>query len=132
MPENKIDSAVIGKYCIVRGDRFGVLAGTVEAVDGDRVLLKDARKLHYWDGAAAVQQLALDGTTAPQNCRFTVTVESILLTGSCLAGRNAFVKDRGLTLDGETTVTDFIELTKSAYNGSVIRNLAKAYEKVVD
>lgn len=46
MPENKIDSAVIGKYCIVRGDRFGVLAGTVEAVDGDRVLLKDARKLH--------------------------------------------------------------------------------------
>ena len=50
------------------------------------------------------------------------------LTGSCLAGRNAFVKDRGLTLDGETTVTDFIELTKNAYNGSVIRNLAKAYE----
>lgn len=82
MPENKIDSAVIGKYCIVRGDRFGVLAGTVEAVDGDRVLLKDARKLHYWDGAAAVQQLALDGTTAPHNCRFTVTVESILLTGA--------------------------------------------------
>ena len=50
------------------------------------------------------------------------------LTGSCLAGRNAFVKDRGLTLDGETTVSDFIELTKNAYNGSVIRNLAKAYE----
>ena len=50
------------------------------------------------------------------------------LTGSCLAGRNAFVKDRGLTMDGETTVTDFIELTKNAYNGSVIRNLAKAYE----
>ena len=36
--------------------------------------------------------------------------------------------NRGLTLDGETTVTDFIELTNSAYNGSVIRNLAKAYE----
>ena len=54
------------------------------------------------------------------------------LTGSCLAGRNAFVKDRGLTLDGETTVADFIKLTKNAYNGSVIRNLAKAYEKVVD
>ena len=50
------------------------------------------------------------------------------LTGSCLAGRNAFVKDRGLTMDGETTVTDFIELTKNAYNGAVIRNLEKAYE----
>ena len=49
------------------------------------------------------------------------------LTGSCMAGRNAFVKDHGLTLDGETTVTAFIELTKNAYGGSVIKNLAKAY-----
>jgi len=49
------------------------------------------------------------------------------LTGSCLAGRNAFVKDRGLTLDGSTTVAAFVELTKHAYNGGVIQNLAKAY-----
>ena len=49
------------------------------------------------------------------------------LTGSCLAGRNSFVKDHGLTMDGETTVTAFIELTKNAYGGSVIKNLAKAY-----
>ena len=80
--ENKLNEAVIGKYCVVRGKEFGVLAGTVEAVDGDRVLLKNARKLHYWDGAAAVQQIALEGVTAPQNCRFTVTVESVLLTGA--------------------------------------------------
>ena len=51
------------------------------------------------------------------------------LTGSCMAGRNAFVKDRGLTLDGETTVTEFIRLTENAYNGSVIQNLAKAYKR---
>ena len=51
------------------------------------------------------------------------------LTGSCMAGRTAFVKDRGLSLDGETTVTDFIELTKNSYNGSVIRNLAQAYKE---
>ena len=50
------------------------------------------------------------------------------LTGSCLAGRNAFVEDHGLSLDGETTVNDFITLTRNAYNGSVIRHLAKAYE----
>jgi hypothetical protein len=49
------------------------------------------------------------------------------LTGSCMAGRNAFVKNRGLTLDGQTTVIDFIQLTKYAYNGSVIINLKKAY-----
>jgi hypothetical protein len=28
---------------------------------------------------------------------------------------------------GETTVTAFIELTKNAYNGSVIRHLEEAY-----
>ena len=50
------------------------------------------------------------------------------LTGSCMAGRNAFVKDHGLTLDGETTVTEFIRLTENAYNGSVIKNLANAYK----
>ena len=49
------------------------------------------------------------------------------LTGSCMAGRNAFVKDRGLSLDGETTVTDFIKLTENAYGGSTIRKLAEQY-----
>ena len=49
------------------------------------------------------------------------------LTGSCMAGRNAFVKDRGLTLNGKTTVAAFIKLTENAYGGSVIKALAKAY-----
>ena len=49
------------------------------------------------------------------------------LTGSCMAGRNAFVKDRGLTLDGETTVTEFIELTKNSYGGDTIKALEAAY-----
>ena len=50
------------------------------------------------------------------------------LTGSCMAGRNAFVIDRGLTMDGETTVTEFIRLTENAYNGDVIKHLAEAYK----
>ena len=49
------------------------------------------------------------------------------LTGSCMAGRNAFVKDKGLTLDGETTVSAFIELTRNAYGSSTIRALEQAY-----
>ena len=51
------------------------------------------------------------------------------LTGSCMAGRTAFIKDRGLTLDGETTVTAFIELTKNAYGGHTIRELEKTYNE---
>lgn len=75
-----LNDAVIGKYCIVRGNGFGVFAGTVEAVEGNRCLLKNARRLWYWDGAASISQLALEGTKAPHNCKFTVTVESVLLS----------------------------------------------------
>ena len=49
------------------------------------------------------------------------------LTGSCMAGRNAFVKDHGLTMDGETTVAAFIDLTKNAYGGTTIKRLEEAY-----
>jgi hypothetical protein len=52
------------------------------------------------------------------------------LTGSCDMGRKAFAENHGLSLDGETTVEEFIELTKDAYGGSVIRNLAVKYEEV--
>ena len=76
-----MNAAVIGKYCIIRGREFGVFAGTVEAVDGDRVLLKNARRLWYWAGAASLSQLALEGVKDPHNCKFTVTVENILLLG---------------------------------------------------
>lgn len=49
------------------------------------------------------------------------------LTGSCLAGGHAFVKNHGLSLDGSTTVQDFIKLTENAYNGSIIRKLRPHY-----
>ena len=50
------------------------------------------------------------------------------LTGSCMAGRNAFVKDHGLSMDGETTVTEFIRLTENAYGGSTIKKLKENYK----
>ena len=77
--ENDVNAAVMGKYCIVRSSERDVIAGTVEAVDGDRVLLRDARRLWYWDGAASTAQLATEGVKNPKNCKFTVAVESLLL-----------------------------------------------------
>ena len=52
------------------------------------------------------------------------------LTGSCMAGRKAFVKDNGLSLDGETTVTEFIRLTENAYGGTTIKALKVAYDEI--
>ena len=76
---NIIAAATIGKYCVIRGRGFGVFAGTVEAVDDTCVLVKNARRLWYWDGAASISQIAAEGATAPQNCKFSMAVESIVL-----------------------------------------------------
>ena len=43
-----------------------------------------------------------------------------VLTGSCRMGRESFCKDRGIDLDGSTTVREFVELTKDSYGGDVI------------
>ena len=70
---------MIGKYVIVRGDRSGVFAGTLVSQDGRTVTLKDCRRLWYWDGAASISQIAKEGVSRPYNCKFTVTVESIVI-----------------------------------------------------
>ena len=50
-----------------------------------------------------------------------------VLTGSCRMGREAFMSNKGLSLDGKTSVRDFVELTKDAYGGDIIKNLPEAY-----
>ena len=50
-----------------------------------------------------------------------------VLTGSCRMGREEFVKGKGLSLDGKTSVREFVELTKDTYGGDIIKELPKAY-----
>ncbi len=69
----------IGKKVIVRGDRSGVFFGTLAERDGREVKLEKCRRLWYWDGAASISQLAKDGTTRPDNCKFTVVVDEIVI-----------------------------------------------------
>lgn len=68
---------MLNKKVIVRGDRSGVFFGTLEKKEGHEVTLTNCRRLWYWDGAASISQLAVDGTTKQNNCKFTVTVPSI-------------------------------------------------------
>lgn len=63
--------------CIIRCDRAGVFFAEVESLEGSTAKLKNCRRLWYWDGAASLSQLALEGVTAPENCKFTVTVPSM-------------------------------------------------------
>lgn len=69
----------IGKYVIVRGDRSGVFAGTLTARDGREVQLTDCRRIWYWEGAASISQLAIDGISKPENCKFPAPVSEITI-----------------------------------------------------
>ena len=51
-----------------------------------------------------------------------------VLTGSCRMGRESFVKSHGLSLDGTTTVKEFINLTKDSYGGEIIKRLKEEYK----
>lgn len=71
----------LGRKVIIRANEAGVFFGTLTAKDGSEVELKDCRRLWYWDGAASLSQLAVDGTVSPDNCRFTKTVSEIIILG---------------------------------------------------
>lgn len=67
------------KYYIVRGDRSGVFAGNIKERNGQEVTMTNVRGIWYWDGAATIGQLAVEGTKKPQNCKFTLTVPEITI-----------------------------------------------------
>lgn len=66
------------KY-IFRGDRSGVFFGTLLERNGQEVKIGECRRLWYWDGACSLSEIAKIGTTKPDNCKFTVTVEELTI-----------------------------------------------------
>ena len=75
-PAQKLDGL---EYKLVRGDRSGVFAGYVESENGQTVVLRQARRLWYWDGAASLSQLAEEGVKKPENCKFPKEVTKLKL-----------------------------------------------------
>lgn len=75
-PAEKVDGM---EYSIIRGDRSGVFAGYVKERKDNEVTVISARRLWYWDGAASISQLAVDGVSKPQNCKFPKEVTELLV-----------------------------------------------------
>lgn len=71
---------MVGKYCIVRTYSAGVFAGVVKKLKGQEATVVNARRLWYWAGAASLSQMALDGTSKPQDCKFPAPVEQVYLS----------------------------------------------------
>lgn len=65
-------------YCIVRTYSAGVFAGYYDrSIKGQEGTIYNVRRIWYWDGAASLSQLAKDGTSSPDNCKFPEEVDEI-------------------------------------------------------
>ena len=67
------------KYVIVRTYSAGVFVGELKSRSGQEVVLLNARRLWYWDGAASLSQLAMEGVSKPENCKFPCEVDKVEL-----------------------------------------------------
>ncbi len=68
-----------GNYVIARTYSAGVFAGNLKSRNGQEVILIDARRIWYWEGAASLSQLAMEGTSKPNGCKFPQPVNEVLL-----------------------------------------------------
>lgn len=67
------------KRVMVRTFSAGVFAGELESRKGQEVVLRNARRIWYWSGAASLSQLAMEGTSDPASCKFPCPVDRVEL-----------------------------------------------------
>lgn len=67
------------KYVICRTYSAGVFAGYIESRNGQEVVMRNARRLWYWEGAASLSQIAEEGSSKPNSCKFPQAVDRIEL-----------------------------------------------------
>lgn len=70
-----------GDFLIVRTENAGVFFGYFENKNKNEVILTKARRVWYWDGAASLSQMAEEGVSKPDNCKFPTPVSEVLLLG---------------------------------------------------
>ena len=69
------------RYVIVRTYAMGVFAGTLDKSSTETVkILRGARRIWYWAGAATLSELAQRGTSKPRECKFPAAVDRVELT----------------------------------------------------
>jgi hypothetical protein len=84
IPKDSVDGIapkVDGLQCVLvrsyaAGVHFGYLQNEEFTPSGKVVTLTKTRRVWYWDGAASLSQMALEGVNKPQNCKFSVELAS--------------------------------------------------------
>ena len=67
-------------YVILRTYSAGVFAGYLENREGKEATIRKSRRLWYWSGASSLSQLAVDGVSDPNNCKFPCEVDKTEVT----------------------------------------------------
>lgn len=65
------------QYVLIRSKSAGVFVGYLSSYEDQQAIVRCARRIYYWDGAATVSQLAIDGTSKPDKCKFPEAVDKI-------------------------------------------------------
>jgi hypothetical protein len=79
-PAEKLDGL---KYVIIRSKDAGCFSGYLVEKKDRNVKLRKARRLWYWDGAASLSQLAMEGVKKPDNCKFPCEVDNVEIDDVC-------------------------------------------------
>jgi len=64
---------------LVKTSQGNIHIGYLKERNGDTVILTEARRLWYWNGAAGVNQIASEGLKFPEKCKVPCPVEIELL-----------------------------------------------------
>lgn len=67
------------QFYIIRAAEAGVFFGHIKERNGNEITLTDCRRIWYWNGAASISQLAVDGVSQPRTCKFSVAVPEITI-----------------------------------------------------
>lgn len=68
------------RWVMIRTYSAGVHYGLLKERNGKEVTLLDSTRVWYWSGAASLSQLATEGTTNPNDCKFAVVLPELILT----------------------------------------------------
>lgn len=67
-------------FVLVRTYSAGVHFGYLAERNGKEVKLLNARRIWKWEGAFTLSQIAMTGTSKPENCMLSIEVNEIILT----------------------------------------------------
>jgi len=79
-PKQETQETQCKPYVICRTYSAGVFAGYLKSREGKEAVLTNARRIWYWAGAASLSQLAQEGTSKPDECKFPCEVDEVVLT----------------------------------------------------